>query len=71
MTIQQNTRAAFDARLAVRNHCMATRVVESREHLMVYFPPGYQLDGVRVSMANGVTWACKKAIEKMEATWSL
>lgn len=48
---------------------MAFVVTESKTHLFVRFPEGYQLDGVRVSMANGITWACEKALVKMEQVW--
>lgn len=48
---------------------MAFRVTETHEHLLVVFPLGFRLDGVRVSMENGIIWACEKALEKMEETW--
>lgn len=68
-TIQANIKAAKAARAKVTAHCMAAKVQEGREHLLVIFPPGYSLDGVRVTMANGVAWAYEKALERMERTW--
>lgn len=69
MTIAQNIEAASDARQRVKNHCMAASVSETKDHLMVTYPPGFYPDAVRVSMANGIAWACDKALEKMEAAW--
>ena len=69
MTITDNLKAASEARAKVKAHCMATSVTESTTHLTVIFPEGFQLDGVRVSMANGVLWAYEKALEKMEKVW--
>lgn len=71
MCIKKNIAAANAARAAVRRHCMAFRVTETKDHLIVVFPCGFQLDGVRVSMANGIVWACEKALEKMEQTWKI
>jgi len=67
--IQANIKAATAALDALQAHPMAARVERTAQHLTVLFPPGYRLDGVRVSMANGILWACQKAIEKMETTW--
>lgn len=69
MTVQANIRAANEARQRVKEHCMAFKIIETTNHLTVVFPCGFSLDGVRVSMANGIVWACNKAIEKMEQTW--
>lgn len=67
--LQTNIEKARQAREAVNKHCMAARVHETKSHLLVIFPLGFRLDGVRVSMANGVAWACDKALAKMEETW--
>lgn len=69
MTIQANLTAASEARAKVKAHPMALRVTETQQHLTVIFPEGFQLDGVRVSMANGKLWAYTKALEKMENIW--
>ena len=69
MTIRQNIAVAKDARARLQAHCMAAKIEESRSHLLVIFPPGYGLSGVRVSMANGIAWACDQALQRMEATW--
>jgi len=69
MTIQTNIKAVSEARAKVKAHCMALSVTESTTHLTVIFPEGFQLDGVRVIMANGVLWAYDKALEKMEKVW--
>ena len=66
----KNIELAEAARKKVREHCMAFAVTESKTHLFVRFPEGYRLDGVRVSMANGITWACEKALAKMEQVWT-
>ncbi len=68
--VQENIKAANEARTKVENHCMAYNVKEDANHLTVIFPLGYQLDGVRVSMANGKLWAYTKALEKMEWAWN-
>ena len=68
-TPQQNIAAANGALAKVKAHCMAARVKRDRQHLLVYFPPGYRLDGVRVTMANGVKWACEQALSRMEREW--
>lgn len=53
----------------VREHCMAAKVQRDASHLLVIFPPGYRLDGVRVTMANGIKWACEQALSRMEREW--
>lgn len=67
--IRDNIAAAKEARAKLRAHCMAFRITETETHLLVIFPTGYRLDGVRVSMTNGIAWACEKALEKMEHVW--
>lgn len=57
MTIQANIRRANEALAAVKAHCMALHVVVAKEHLLVQYPDGYCVDGLRVSMANGLAWA--------------
>lgn len=69
MTIKANIQAASEARRRVRSHHMAARVQETKEHLLVIYPLGFYPDAVRVSMANGITWAADKAIEKMDEAW--
>lgn len=67
--VQANIKAANEARARVKAHCMAVSVEESPSHLLVLYPEGYSVGGVRVSMANGVVWAYDKALEKMEQEW--
>jgi hypothetical protein len=68
-TIHYNMAAAAEVRSKLVAHCMTANLEETPDHILVYFPPGYQLDGVRVSMANGKKWAYEKALEKAEQTW--
>lgn len=69
MTIQANVRRANDALAAVKAHCMAARVEVTKAHLMIWYAPGYRVDGLRVSLANGLAWACEQAIPRMEKHW--
>jgi hypothetical protein len=70
MTIQDNIRRANEALATVKAHCMAFNVVVKKDYLLVWYPLGYRVDGLRVSMANGLAWACNKAIELMEIHWA-
>ena len=69
MTIQANLAAVATIRARLKEHPLCLTVTESTTHLTVIFPEGFQLDGVRVSMANGVLWAYEKALEKCESIW--
>jgi len=69
MTIQANLSAVTTIRAKLKGHPLCLTVTESSTHLTVIFPEGFQLDGVRVSMDNGVLWAYEKALEKMEKGW--
>jgi len=69
MTIQDHIKAAKLARERVVSHCMALKVEETETHLLVIYPMGYQLDGVRVSKTNGIVWACERALINMEKAW--
>lgn len=69
MTIQDHIATAKISRDRVAAHCMAAKVEETETHLLVMYPPGYQLDGVRVSKANGIAWACDRALFNMEKAW--
>lgn len=62
--------AVATARSAMVRHCMCAKVSETQSHVTVIFPPGYTLDGVRVTLENGKAWAYTKAAEKMEQIWS-
>ena len=69
MSINQNIKNLSIAKQVLASHPMAFKVIESPAHLTVYFPAGYQLDGVRVSMSNGKLWAYGKALDKAEQVW--
>lgn len=51
------------------SHCMAARIERTADHLMVWFPPGYSLGGVRVALAMGQAAANRKALEICEREW--
>lgn len=68
--IRQHIDAAEAAMKAVHDHCMAHRVTLDKDYLIVIFPDGYQLDGVRVTRQNGVKWAAEQALRKMEQVWT-
>ena len=53
----------------VKAHCMAAKVESTRGHLLVTFPPGYRVNGVRVTKTNGMVWACEQALSRMEREW--
>ncbi len=68
-SVQENIKAAEQAVRSVQEHCMCAKMERNRTHLLVLFPPGYGLDGVRVTTVNGVKWACEQALARMERTW--
>lgn len=69
MAIQANIRRSKEALATVKAHCMALHVKVTKEFLFVKYPDGFRLDGLRVSMANGLTWACEQAVPRMEKHW--
>lgn len=68
--ITENLIAIETAREALQAHCMAARIITDATHLTVYFPPGYPLDGVRVSWGIGKAQAYRKALSVAEQTWT-
>lgn len=69
MTIQANIRRSKEALATVKAHPMALRVEITKGHLLVRYPEGFRVDGLRVSMANGLAWACEQAVTRMEKHW--
>ena len=63
-----------EARDALKAHPMCYRVAESRDSVMIYFPPGYQVDGAQMRFkAHGVskTRAYELLINTCEKYWRL
>lgn len=69
MTPQQNVDAIVSARAAVLAHCMCASFEESDQHVMAIYPPGFRLDGCRVSKGMGQAKALQTLLEKMELHW--
>jgi hypothetical protein len=69
MTIQANIYHARESLAAVKAHCMASYVVVTKESLFVKYPEGFRVDGLRVSMTNGLAWACDQAMPRIERHW--
>lgn len=69
MTPQQNAQAIADARTAVRAHCLCAQFVETDSHVTAVYPPGYRLDGCRVSKGMGQAKALQTLAAKMEQHW--
>lgn len=69
MTIVKNIAALADAKRRVQAHPMCAKYEEQPAHLLITYPPGFRVDGLRVSLANGATWAHCEALRKMEQHW--
>jgi len=68
-TVAQNIETVAQAHAALRAHCMSARIEETATHVIVWFPPGYSLAGVRVALAMGKAAAYRKALDVAERTW--
>jgi hypothetical protein len=69
MSVQENVIKYKETLNAVKSHHMCLKFTEDKTHFLIYFPAGFQLDGVRVSKGLGKTVALEKALEKMELCW--
>ena len=69
MNPQQNRQAVAEARAAVLRHCMCARFIETDHHVMAVYPPGFRLDGCRVSKGMGHAKALQTLLVKMEQHW--
>lgn len=67
--VQANIAALRAAREKVKTHCLAARIEETKDYLLVIFPPGYFPEGVRVTKARGSFWAHEQALIRMEKAW--
>lgn len=69
MPIVLNIASGSDSMSKLRAHPMAAQVQVDGQHLTVLYPKGFRLDGVRVTLANGIAWSCAQALVRMEGEW--
>ncbi len=69
MTVLQNIAAAKAAKTKVLSHCMCAQFEEDATHFTVLYPPGYRVDGCRVSKSMGHAKALNMLVTKMELHW--
>lgn len=56
-------------RLAVQEHCMCARLIETDHNVTVLYPDGYYPNGARISFNAGKADAFAKLAEVMERHW--
>ncbi len=69
MTVQARIKAVADAKAAVLAHCMCAAFEEAPGYFFVLYPPGFCVDGCRVSKGMGQANALAVLLEKMELHW--
>lgn len=69
MSVQQNIANLNVAVQKMVEHPMHVRHEFRHDVLLAIMPDGYQVDAVRVSLANGKLRAVEKAVAKMEQFW--
>lgn len=69
MTIQERTKAVADAKTRVLEHCMCAAFEEKAGHFFVQYPPGFRIDGCRVSKTMGQAKSLAVLLDKMELHW--
>lgn len=68
--ILANIQRVSELRKRVKSHCMCLHYEEDENHVLVYYPEGYRIGGVRVSKGMGLAKALEKALEYMEKEWT-
>lgn len=71
-TPQQNAEALAVARAELKAHCMALKVTEERERILIVFPRGYSVDGAQCRFkAQGMskTEAYRALLKTAERVW--
>jgi len=69
MTVTENIAKLAQLVDTVKAHHMCAKFTETYGFYLVYFPPGYSLDGCRVSKGMGKAKALETMITKMEECW--
>lgn len=69
MTIQENIARKNELVDLVATHCMCAHLSIKPDYYFIYYPLGFQLDGLRVSRGMGEIKSLEKCLEKMELHW--